>query len=238
MKNINVDNIAIMTGANWVATPFCLNYGYYEHGYEDDYLEYEYERGEIETTNYFGMEKKEYVSLIREYITPKSYSKSFYLGDIAYAMIGAPNKQFNTIQLLFDEGSLRIACCWLDYNRKSDIGSPMEGFNLKPEDYNLLADIKLIDYKPSSRKIITLCVMHFKYSAELYKRDFHIRFGKDFVNSELQYSGFIRMDSGRDEDSNKYETFSIVNSFEIPQEVANECANIIEILNFEEVDYE
>ena len=80
--------------------------------------------------------------------------------------------------------------------------------------------------------------MHFKYSAELYKRDFHIRFGKDFVNSELQYSGFIRMDSGRDEDSNKYETFSIVNSFEIPQEVANECANIIEVLNFEEVDYE
>jgi len=59
-KNINVDGIARMVGSNWVATPFALNFGYKDHGYDSDYIYAEYLKGDIIETNLFGSTRQKY----------------------------------------------------------------------------------------------------------------------------------------------------------------------------------
>jgi hypothetical protein len=230
MKNINADGMAVMAGKKWVGTPFCFNYGYPEHGYEDDYIETDYEKGVTTCTNYFGITKSEYIQLIKKWASPKHYDRSFYLGDMSYAIYGAPNKKFNVIQLLFKDNKLKIATCWLDFNRKPDLESRYPKFtkcNLTSDDYNLLA---CIDIETKIPKLVTFCVMHFKYTMELYKDNFYIRFSKGFKNKDIQFAGDVRMDAGRDEETDRYEQFSILRSYLIPNKIAELCIEKIDML--------
>lgn len=228
MKNINAYMDAVMVGNRWVATPFVINYGLRnEEGYVDDYIEWDIDNQVY--INYFdGMKKKDMCNLIMQYANPKYYGVSFFCGDMGYAKYGAPNKEYNTIQILFDVDKccIKIAGIWLD---KTTIP--------KTKDYSLIGKVSFIGNKKNFCKyvkhdiLITCDLMLFKYTMNMWEDFMYLRFDKTFGDS-LQYNGILRFDEGKDVDTGKFESFSIIKStILLEEDYAISCKNKLKLVN-------
>lgn len=224
MKNINAYNDAVMLGKNWIATPFVLNYGFDVTGYQNDY--YGYDEYLEDYTNYFGMEYDEYLSYIKKMAKPSTYGASFRCGDMGYAKYGAPNRQYNVIQLLFAHGKLKILGLWYQKDVIPNI-----------DDYSIIAEVKF-NRRQFVKKVkwpvlITCDNMLFKYTMNLFEDLLYMRFDKSF-GKQYQYTGPVRMDSGIDEDTGCFESFSVIHGcMTLSDEVAMSCINKISKIEFE-----
>ena len=240
MKNINCyrEN-AVMCDRLWLATPFVLNYGYcpddYGYspldeygryvGYDDYWMEWDYDNQCYQ--NNFGMEKPEFEKYIRLCRKPSTWKPSFHCGDMGYAKYGSPTKQFNTIQLLFENCMLKIAAIWMNDFRDYH-------FNPKRDDYSLIGRVKFdpVTYDKfigdmNDTKLITYDCMLFKYTMNLYEDDLILRFDETFRDaSTIQYFGKTRFDSG---DKNQFSVLPI--GIKLSDEVAVNCASTISRLH-------
>lgn len=240
MKNINCyrEN-AVMVDSNWLATPFVLNYGYYPEdygytdidelgnrvGYDDYWMEWDYDNQCYQ--NNFGMEKPEFEKYIRKCRLPSTWKPSFHCGDMGYAKYGSPTKQYNTIQLLFENCTLKIAAIWMNGFRDID-------FYPKTDDYSLIGKVKF-DSDTYTRivgalndcKLITYDCMLFKYTMNLYEDNLILRFDKTFNDaSTIQYFGKTRFDSG---DKMQFSVLPL--AIRLSDNVAVNCASTISRLH-------
>lgn len=207
MKNVNVYNYTTMVGKNFIATPFVINYGYTpdEHGYEEDIMDYEYneESRNYDFFNVFGKEKIDVIREINEYVQPKNYFRSIGFGNFNESLRGVPIKEYNTVHILIYENRVKVVCSYLFDSHDNEQSNEM-----------LLMYAGYLNGKDYPPLLISTDIMLFKYTAELYKGDYHLRLLKDCVTmttgtSVNQYDGNIRMDAGKDEDSNRIEKFSM-----------------------------
>lgn len=217
MRNLTVHDYAIMTGEDWVATPFALNCGIGPHDWYDDYLEFNPDMNEWQ--NYFGEEKEDFAKYVEAVSDPKHYGASFKCND-ASGMRSRGNGS-ETIQILFDDSSASIF--YFDYDDK------LPSLN----DYKLITSTEFNRdqyQRVLSKPVIITCDMRiFKYTAQMFCDSLFLRFDKTF-GRDLQYSGIIRMDSGYDENHN-IDTFSVVKctkklSFEMSVACLNKIRNI------------
>jgi hypothetical protein len=66
-----------------------------------------------------------------------------------------------------------------------------------------------------------------------------IRFGNGFNRKTTnQYAGYVRMDSGKDEETNRFEQFSTLQCYRLPSDVSEKCISTIKRLIMEEDNYE
>ena len=229
MKNILYDSVAIMTGRKWVATPFCLNYGFRSY-LKDDYMDAYYSEKEGTTVlNYFGMSKQKFIhECIMKYASPTFYDKGMKFGSMKDVVRCVAVKEDNIVQMLFYGDRLRISSAWLDTSAESP--------NI--EDYFLIYDLKL-PFTVDHDILVTFCASLWKYTAEMYWNNLIMRFQKGMLKSDkLQYEGIVRFDDGVDEENGRIETFSTVKTMYINEHYAERCSEIMKLIHFVEVDEE
>lgn len=227
MWNIKSDSYqAVMADKNWVATPMCLNYGYFNHGFQDKYISYVYDDvyKEFFYFNNFGQTKEEVIADIKRWNTGSTYAVSINLGDVSTMFRNVDTYNYNVAHVVLSDEQIKIAIAWVHYSDKYP----------KLRDYRLLhvaninASDTLLEYLYSTKvdKIIaTFCVKMFKNTVKMYNSKCILRFMVEPLqqcadSGNSQYVGRLRIDSGKSLDSGRIDKFSVIKSMEYPENVA------------------
>lgn len=238
MWNIKTDSYqAVMADKNWVATPMCLNYGYFNHGFQDKYTSYVYDDvyEEFFYFNNFGKEKDEVIADIKKWAAPSTYAVSINLGDVSKIFSGIETWHYNVAHVLLSDEQIKIAIAWLHADKKP-----------KLIDYKLVyvADIEANDvllehlYSTRTDKIImTFCVKIFKNTLKMYGSNCILRFMVDSMSKcaetgNSQCVGYLRIDSGKDKDTGKLRRFSVIKSMEYSECDADNHICLVDLSKF------
>lgn len=226
MWNIKTDSYqAVMADENWVATPMCLNYGYFRHGFQDKYISYVYDDvyKEFFYFNNFGQTKEEVIEDIKRWNMGSTYSVSVNLGDVSSIFRDVETYNYNVAHVVLSDEQIKIAIAWVNGNEYP-----------KVRDYKLLyvanidASDTLLEYLYSTKvdKIIaTFCIKIFKNTVKMYNSNCVLRFMTEPMlqcanSGNSQYIGRLRIDSGKSLDSGRIDKFSVIKSMEYPEKVA------------------
>lgn len=257
LKNIECDHyhgwgVGVVCGDNWVATPFVLNFGV-DHMYSDCVYACKVEDGKYTLLNIFQDEpvkrskakslqynldrwsdefaQKFFREKVLFQANPRNYRYSFGMGDIS-PIVRFDTSLFNHIHIMFYKGrkgqrKLRVAA--------SFIGNTSDDVIYGRHNMILLYDLPYVSSEIYGDALITLCADHFKHTANMYRHDCMIRMmchpGK-FRGG--QYDSVLRFDSGRSEDTGRYDKFSTVKAITLNDGLAQSIMNIIPGLTFDE----
>lgn len=233
MKNIDIYRHATMVGSKWVATPFAINYGYEDHGYEDEYLDYEMNGESVYWYNIFGKKKSEVMKDIVNFAKPDSYGLSICLGDFRDALFGASVKEYNNIHIYLDKDTVYVAGSWLG-NVKINEAYDDDFIPMYKETF------KGQNFPPM---LITTEFALFKFTVDFYRYNLYLRLlsdcGRTYIlnGNYSQYNNWLRFDEGKDEDSNKFEYFSSIKTYEVNDVLASNIIRIMKMLDYS-VEYE
>lgn len=226
MWNIRTDSYqAVMADQNWVATPMCLNYGYFRHGFQDKYMSYVYDDvyKQFFYFNNFGQTKEEVIADIKQWATGSTYAVSLNLGDVSSMFRNVETYNYNVAHVLLSDEQIKIAIAWVHANQKP-----------KLIDYKLLhvaninANDTLLEYLYSTRKdkiIATFCAKMFKNTVKMYGSKCVLRFMVEPMQNcadsgNSQYVGRLRIDSGKNPETGRFDKFSVIKSMEYSEEMA------------------
>lgn len=254
-KNIECDHChgygtGIVSGEDWVASPFVMNFGY-SHRYNSMVYECVLEDGKYIAVNKFENEpvkalpieslnqdieewteeisSRYYKKNVLFYARPKNYKFSFWLGSDIPAIARFDADYYNYIHILFYRtskgiGKVRIAAAFIsDFKQEHTSDSNMD----------LLYET---NYESgfSFPSLITLCSDHFKHTLNLYRGECFIRFLEHPRNFHQYRSKFMRFDSGRSPDTGLYDRFSVVKTICLNETLADSVMAIMPGLRFEE----
>lgn len=186
MKNIFLDNRVILCGKQWVSNLYCFNYGYRNHGIEEDnlYTDCYQEKVNGRLVNKFLdipiVNKKEYVDSIKPYFCKSDYI-TFNIKDkefIQEILSRIDYNEHDTVTLSYRRGMLSIG-----------VGYTGSSNNVTNDDYSFAYSIN-VDLKADIEPVSCIvCSKAFKFTCRMYNiKDINFR-----IHSS---QNMLRIDSG------------------------------------------
>lgn len=249
LKNIDCDyyygyGFGVCCGDVWVATPFVLDYGY-NHGYDNYVYVYEYDDNNYNIYNVFENEptrfceaenpskvsksidlwthefaERFYKQKVIEFAKPRNYKLSIEVGDISHD-ISIDRSVYNYVTILLYKRRGRV---------KMRVAAAYISNTVTLDNMELMFDVPLDDIVVDKPVLITMQSNHFKHTVDLYKKNCYIRFLDGIKNSASQYNSIVRFDSGRSNDTNKYDCFSTVKTVTLDNATADKLIYLIPTL--------